>query len=104
MTTQSSRAERLAGLKERVANGDPVTQLKNLYAALWADAEDEINEKNEEITRLRSALEEAKLALRPFAEEAKYYADKPDAYRCHPTMRAHEIRLAAEVAAKLEKL
>ena len=128
MTTQSSRAESVVGIRRDHADcvDDPTVccqapqpahcvvpwLLSELEAAdaksMTAEFYQEFSECSQENIRLRSALEEAKLSLRPFiALVIEQHQNAPDHFRLPiPFSRATfgDLRRAAEVAAKLEKL
>lgn len=124
--TQSSRAERLAEIRERLDSGvrrveDVEWLLSKLEAAdaTAADFRDRaaLAQANADVEHaenidLRLALEEAKLALRPFAKVGDILNAYPEDDRpgdqnefddWHQTTFG-DCRRAAEVAAKREKL
>ena len=131
MTDQSSRAERLAEIRS-FHEGCSAEHCNELWllseleaadaetAALIRDIESYVSISSEQagiITRLRSALQEAKEALRPFAKLSKNIPDQaetngivvwnvedPDYDIELGTVDNSDLRRAAEVAAKLEKL
>lgn len=66
-------------LRERANDKRPMPKPFNLLL----DAADRISQQDAELERVRREVEEARAALKPFAERAARFDDIPGIYRCN---------------------